>query len=208
MSRLSRRSGFTLFELLVVIAVLSVVSGLGVYTYIGFSSLWRDQRARAELDQQAALVFQWLRRDAANLLPAHWDGAGILGEEGAYQDPRYLRVTLQSDQLTLPVRGVHPETSLPEYYRARYHIVREGGVPALHRTLGGMDTVYANGASTPIARGVMDLHFEYHDGREWVAGWQREEHPEAVRVSITLGAGEPEYHEQISRAAVIPLRVR
>jgi len=101
-----RRKGFTLFELLVVIAVLSVVSTIGVQMFGVVSDGWRTQDRRVALANTADQAIDRMRDDFAQVVSAKMGGVAISGEQRMEEKRREGRVSLEDDRITLPVQSV------------------------------------------------------------------------------------------------------
>ena len=115
---------------------------------------------------------------------------------------------LENDTVVLPVSYYNPLTETMTHASVSYHIERGDGSPRLVRQLeGGFGVEKPGGAIEPVAKGVMSMRIDYFDGAEWLPQWRQLEHPDAVRVSLTLQSPfRPD--EQISRKSAFAIRVR
>lgn len=201
-----RAAGFTLAELLVVIAVLSVVSTLGMTAFSAVTGHYRTQSVRMDLATRAERGFAQVQDDVGRVLPTGRGAPAIRGERRMEETLRYGRVPLEDDALTLPIESVHPETGLAEHLSVRYAIDRGGPVPVLRRTLGPLGADPPAGASIEVLRGVLSMTVEFHDGTGWRRGWDGPRHPRAVRVAIV--AQDPDRpFEQVARRAEFTVHV-
>jgi len=203
----SQTRGFTLFELLVVLAVMSVVSTIGVTAYSRVTGVWRISAVRMELGATADDIFTSIRRDLENVASSQRTGQVIQGIDVLSEDAMYGRVPLDNDRIVLPILQVGLNETA-ERLAVRYHVRRDGVPDQLTRTLGPMDGTEPNGSSQVIANNVLALDIEYFSAGAWQPSWSGAMQPEAVKVNITLtGAGQWR-NEQIARSAVFPVYVK
>ena len=95
--------GFTLFELLVVLAVMSVVSTIGVTAYSRVTGVWRISAMRMELGSTADNIFDTIRRDLENVASSRRTGQVIQGIDVLSEDAMFGRVPLDNDRIVLPI---------------------------------------------------------------------------------------------------------
>jgi prepilin-type N-terminal cleavage/methylation domain-containing protein len=206
--RTTRAAGFTLFEMLVVIAVLSVVSTIAVTSFSSVTSYYRTTSLRMDLAVRADAVFSEIQQDFARLAPSSRDGVAIWGERRLEETQRYGRVPLENDFFVLPIASQDPKTGLNERIAVMYSIDRSGPLPTLKRTLGPADARPPAGAQLDVATGVLSMAVEYTDGKgAWQRTWAGPGHPAAVRVSLTL-RDENRPMEQVARVAEFTVNVR
>lgn len=202
-----RRNGFTLLELLTVIAVLAVVTTIGMRALFRISDLWRLSEIRMNLNARANQTFELMRHDFDQVLSAKLSGVPLRGAQHLEEKKRFGRVRLENDLIILPVEYVNPLTHSVERQSVMYHINREAATPSLIRTLGALDALPPMGARQLVAEGVIAMRLEYHDGAEWMPEWNRAGLPEAVRVNLVLADANRPY-EQIARKAVFAIHVK
>jgi prepilin-type N-terminal cleavage/methylation domain-containing protein len=207
MVKISQARGFTLFELLVVLAVLSVVSTIGVTAYSRVTGVWRISAMRMELGATADNIFNSIRRDLESVASSRRTGQVIQGIDVLSEDAMYGRVPLDNDRIILPIVQVGLNGTA-ERVAVRYHVRRDGAPDQLTRTLGPMDGTEPNGASQVIANNVLALDIEYLSAGAWQPAWSGAEQPEAVKVNLTLTGSGQWRNEQITRSAVFPVYVR
>lgn len=208
MSGNAHSKGFTLFELMVVLAVMSVVSTIGVTAYSRVTGVWRISAMRMELGATADTIFSTIRRDMENVVSSRRTGQAIQGIDVLSEDAMYGRVPLDNDRMVLPIVQTGAQGT-SERLAVRYHIAREGGAPdQLTRTLGPMDGSEPNGASQVIADNVLALDIEYLSGGVWQPAWSGAGQPEAVKVNLTVSGNAQWRGEQVTRSAVFPVYVK
>ena len=207
MMKNAQTCGFTLFELLVVLAVMSVVSTIGVTAYSRVTGVWRISAMRMELGSTADNIFDTIRRDLGNVASSRRTSQAIQGIDVLTEDALYGRVPLDNDRIVLPIVQVGPNGTA-ERLAVRYHVRRDGVPDQLTRTLGPMDGTEPNGAWQVIANNVLALDIEYLDAGVWQPSWSGASQPEAVRVNITLSGAGQWRGEQIARSAVFPVYVK
>ena len=202
-----RQGGFTLFELLVVLSVMSVVSTIGVTAYIRVTDLWRVSAMHMELGATAEDIFENIRRDMENVASSRRTGQAIQGIDVLSEAAMYGRVPLDNDRLILPILQTGA-SGTSERLAVKYHIHREAAPNQLTRTLGPMDGSEPAGASQSIADNVLALDVEYLSGGAWQPAWSGTVQPEAVRVNVTVSGAGQWHAEQVTRSAVFPVYVK
>jgi len=201
------RRGFTLLELIVVLAVLSVVSTLGISAFVSITSYYNTTARRAALDVQAQEIFERMREDCAMVVPSSFAGGSFFSVRQMEEVKRYGRVPLEDDSVVLPISFFNPITEEVVRASVQYSIDRSEGTPRLMRRLeGGFDKAEPQGAEEPLAEGVMSMRIEYFDGTGWRAEWNEGTHPSALRVSIVMQDLDRPY-EQTARKCAFPIRV-
>lgn len=207
MTKNAQTRGFTLFELLVVLAVMSVVSTIGVTAYSRVTGVWRISAMRMELGSTADNIFDTVRRDLENVASSRRTGQVIQGIDVLSEDAMYGRVPLDNDRIVLPIVQVGLNGTA-ERLAVRYHVRRDGVPDQLTRTLGPMDGTEPNGASQVIAENVLALDIEYLNDGAWQPSWSGATQPEAVKINLTLSGVGQWRNEQITRSAVFPVYVQ
>jgi len=202
------RSGFTLFELLVVLAVMSVVTTIGVTAYSRVTGVWRVSTLRLSLAANASTILDSIHRDMENVPSARRMGQSIGGVDVLSEETHFRRVPLDNDRLILPVLQANA-SGFTERAAVKYHIVRDAEGDRIVRTSGPMDGSEPAGSSLILSdTRVLALDLQFLDGGEWKPAWTGPEHPEAVRVSLTLAGSGVREVEQITRSAVFPVRAK
>jgi len=181
--RIQRRrlnAGFTLSELLVSIAIIGVVSGLGLRTYFTAIEYYGLARSEGESDLAAQNALQTIRDDVSAVLPSSLTGVSIVGTVKKRGD------VVDSD-LVLPV-------SVPTFVDGRtaaawvkYDVRRINDTVRLVRTAVPLHTKIPANAGTDVVAGVIAFNAKYLDEEgAWNDTWPTGSSPIAVRVSLTL----------------------
>jgi prepilin-type N-terminal cleavage/methylation domain-containing protein len=200
------RGGFTLFELLVVLGVLAIVTTIGGTAFSALTDAWRIVSLRNTLNERAIALFDSIRRDTEQLVAPQLSGVPLLGIPATEEQKRYGRVPLESDRVILPIALNAPDGSLLRQ-SVMYSIDRSGAVPVLRRTPAKFGETAIDGAlGTPLAQGVLALRIEYLNDGKTLNEWRQPGAPEALRVSVVLQDIDRPY-EQIARSATFALRV-
>lgn len=214
MTRRRDISGFSLIELIVVLALLSVVSTLGLVAFFRVDARWRTDQVRGRLYASADAIFAEMREDFGRVLSSRLSGVPVRGVSNTYVDARegsrFWHMGFEDDQFILPVESWNPVTGLIERHNVMYQIARDTGGCRLVRRYGALEEPVPAGASADLhsaAAEVLALCAEYSDGTSWQRGWNRPDAPRAVRVSLTL-MDKNRYYEQISQKAVFTINAR
>lgn len=203
------RRGFTLIEILVVLAVLGVVSTIGFTAFFNVAGAWRLSTFRLDLGRTAEAALDAIEADINHLASSRRTGHALKGIDVLNEQVKYQgMVRLEDDRLILPLIRSGREGKT-ERLAVQYQVDRESGSDfVLYRTFGKLDGSTPEGARTPIAEGVLTFEIQYLDGGTWHDQWDADHHPEGVRVSMTVMGPRPRTQEQISRSAFFPIHVK
>ena len=207
MTRLSRSRGFTLLELILVISLMGVATTIGMVMFSRISDTWRQVTISTELNATADIIFNQVRQDLSEVVSAKLSGAAIKGTQQAVRDKRFFKVSLEDDQIVIPVEIVPGPDARLRRLDVKYHIDRKDGGSTLMRTSTAPGA--AEGSSVKVADGVLAMCIEYmgrQPGAAWQRDWTQAAAPSAVRVSVTL-MDSVRTSEQAARKAVFPIRV-
>ncbi len=207
MRKSAARYGFTLLELLTVLAILSVVTTIGVQTFGKMTSVWRDTTVRMELNAKSVNIFNAIRDDIERVASAERTGRTIQGIDRLETEKMVNRHKPEDDRIILPVfqrnRGTGPWESLS----VMYSIDREGA-PKLVRSQGPEDGTEPSAGVQVKGEQVVAMNITYltHENT-WEKEWTRPELPAAVRVSLSF-ALKNRPNEHVCREAVFPLHTK
>ncbi|MCP4641839.1 MAG: prepilin-type N-terminal cleavage/methylation domain-containing protein, partial [bacterium] len=150
MRRQSHIAGFTLMELLVVLAIMGVASTMGMVTFSRMNSIWSETKGRTEMDRKAEDALNSMREDLAAVQSPGSTGAPLVGTAANAQDPRFWGVTFANDNIVIPVAGAQSVTYAIERTKDGANLVRKVGP-----LYGGksMDQI--------VAKDVLQLRLEY-----------------------------------------------
>ena len=197
---MKRRAGFSLIEVITVLAVLSIATAIGVRGLYAVSDQWRALCVRNELNAKATAVFETMRHDFDRMLSFARAGVPLLGED------RDAPSSIADDAIVFPIEHWNPALGRIERRNVQYCIDRGGAAPALVRTLGALGETPPSGAHALAGAGVMAMRAEYFNGRRWVRGWRRRNLPEAVRISLVMQDADRPW-EQIVRVTAFTVHV-
>jgi len=213
-----QRHGFSLIELLVVLAVLSVVTTVGTTMFFKINDLWRATSVRGQLEDRVGNTDDQLSRDFGMVLSSTLSGVGLQGIRRVTTIPQgdKLSLSIEDDWFAIPVEEVNLLTGKPERHNAIYRVHRsDENEKSIAGTLGR--AVLGLGEPIPdtpenieameVAAGVLEMRGEYFDGENWRETWSGNGMPEAVRVSLTL-VDEARPWEQVSRVLTYPIHVK
>jgi general secretion pathway protein J len=190
---MSRRSGFTLVELLVALAIFAIVAGFA------YRSLDSMLQTRVALEQQSrkwrdvSLLIARMERDLAAVLPMRT----AVAPEGTTLMPVSSLVQSTSSDVGLAVsRSGSPlqENSLAAPQRVAYRL-KDNNIERL--SWGGIDAAPRDEpVATPILRNVTSLTFRFLDAKgEWQTTWGPPGNAQpqlltAVEITVQLASGE------------------
>lgn len=208
MSAREHHRGFTLLELILVVALLSVVTSLGVSIFVKVSDAWDVTHARTEMDARAGYIFSQMGQDFGQMVSHKLAGANIVSESQTAQDKRFFRIPLRDDRVTIPVQLASQPGQPPQRAEVTYSIDRKDETCTLMRSTRVVGAK-GPGTSVAVAEGVLAMGIEYAGktpGSAWQAPWTQAGIPGAVRVNVTL-MDPDRIGQQISRKAVFPILV-
>jgi prepilin-type N-terminal cleavage/methylation domain-containing protein len=205
--------GFSLIEVLVAIALLSVVTTIGVRTFSLLTTTWKETQALAGLEDSAGIAFREIRKDLSDTLSAELSGVSIIGID-QFVNPKqgHNQAADEDDRLIIPVQGTKVEEMLERTRSIQYRVEREGGRASLVRTRGALGDKNPSLGKFDFIPLVDVVRFDvtYATGKSespWVAEWSSNELPRAVRVSMTLADPNNKFR-QISRKQIFAIHVR
>ena len=209
MKNRNKRHGFTLLELLTVLAVLSVVTTIGVQAFFKMTSVWADTSTGMEVNAKSVDIFNTIRQDFERVASAKRTGQSIQGVDRLETEKQINRHMPQDDRLIIPIYQRNQGDGPWEQLSVMYHIDRENGAPSLQRSFVQNDgSELKTGSSQLIGERILAMNIEYLNSENtWDKEWSRPESPAAVRVSLTIGLkNRPSKH--VSREAVFPIHVK
>lgn len=179
--------GFTLFELLLAVTLLSVLSTISATGFFKLSNYWNDILLTQRLNHTATLAFSAMASDFENLLSSEVTGRGLRGQSADYEDnQRFWRLQFEDDRIALPVETFNKANNSWERHLIRYAIERKNGEFKLVRYarpwLSGPDSEVA----TDMFSDVTSMRIAYFDDNKWYDHWEKESMPEIVQISIAI----------------------
>lgn len=190
MRPLKSTSGFTLFELMLAMTILSVVSTIGASGFFKITSQWNELLLTQRLNESATRAFSEMAGDFENILPAHIGGVGLRGQHADTEDnERFWRLAFEDDRIALPVEYQNPVTGTWQRYLVRYEIDRSADAPFLVRTVRALNSDTDHETRTSAFPGITGMRIHYFDGSIWRSQWERDDMPAAVRVSVSVMDG-------------------
>ena len=215
---MKRSRGFSLIELLTVLAVLAVVTTIGTTMFFKVNDLWRKTTIRGQLDDTVARVDKELGRDLGMTLSSTLSGVAIQGvrrEAEVAVDLAAVEADVvqrqDDDWVIIPVEEVDLKSLQPRRYNVLYRVQRaseEALAGTLVRESFALDGAVPEEVSgMPLASGVQAVRAQYYDGEAWRDAWSEGHNPEAVRVTLVL-QDEARPWEQVARMLSYPVHVK
>jgi prepilin-type N-terminal cleavage/methylation domain-containing protein len=206
------RKGFSLLELLIVIALMSVVMTIGAQSFVLLTGKWQETKKMSELETHADVAFNNLEQDIADTLSAELSHVSILGINQEAKGRGWNTEADADDRLIIPVQGARDNSILKKARSIQYQVIRENDQGFLTASTGALGDKNPSGARRRIIPNADVVRFDvsYATGdpsNPWKDEWSEDELPRAVRVSMTLA--DP-YNPtlQISRKEVYAVHVR
>ena len=203
-------SGFSLLELLVSIAIMGVVTTLGVSAFSKMTTQWLETKTMTELENNVETVFESVGKDLADTLSAEVSGHSIVGEDREWINPKeHNPFEYKDDRMVIPVQGVKDGVDIA--VAVQYAIVRNAETTSLKRSTAPLGSDKWLNPLDLIA-GVDTLSFDIEYATDnvespWVKAWTASTLPKAVRVGIVVADRDNAYY-QVSRKAVYTIAVQ
>jgi prepilin-type N-terminal cleavage/methylation domain-containing protein len=205
----ANRAGFTLIEIVTVLAVMAVVSSLGTVIFYKMTSGWMQVRQRTELDARVENAFEQIQRDVNAIISHDISGIPLRGVLQDEKSDEFFDRVMSRDRVVLPVTAAASIDGMDQAGLVMYSVESGEGQARLIRTTGDFATANPSSNSTTIAEGVLRFAIEFapRDGAGgWARGWDRDQLPGAMRISMTiLDPDQPD--QQVARKAVFPIHV-
>lgn len=201
-------TGFTILELLVVLAIMAVVTGIGSVAFVKITGYWNGLRLRTEMDRSCENIFASIEEDLDSVIPASLTPVPLTGKADDATMPEFFGIPLADDTLSIPVLAPDQEGRQAPVL-ATYSVTRDdSGAPLLVRGQRPVDAGEDAESTMILARGVLQFRVEYADGAKWVSEWTDASLPAAIRVSLNLSVPGAPLREQVSRVQVFPVQVQ
>ncbi len=181
--RFSRRgaAGFTLAELLITIAIIGIVSSLGLRAYLTAIDYYGLARSKGESDQAIQSAMETIRADVNSVLPSSLTGVSVSGSVQNRAGGKTNSVLMLP--VSVPTLADGRSTAAWVRYDVRY--IQESG--RLVRSAGPLYQDLKEDAGTDVVFGVLGFNAEYlDDNGAWVSTWPLGQSPVAVRVTLTV----------------------
>lgn len=179
--------GFTLFELLLALTIVSVMSTIGATGFFKLTTYWNDLLLTQRSNHIATEVFAAMAADFENTLSAEVTDISLHGQRSDFEDNRrFWRLDFEDDQISLPVEAYNPALGAWERRLVRFRIDRTDGEPRLLRYARPLDAGPSAEKQTASFAGVTGMRIHYFDGETWRNEWQEKFMPDAVRVSLAI----------------------
>lgn len=214
-SRSDRRSGFTVIELVVAIAVSAIVV-VTVSSVLSRVSRGRDvARLRLEAVSRASAALESMRQDLA----------AVVRDEDLYYTRLLLRDglssteygTMERDEILIYSNRLRP-IKRDAYqgeggeYETQYRLIRDGDgdVLWLRRDPAPDDIGDGGGIALPIVDGIVGVSIEAYDGESWYPDWDSDSMglPWALRITVTATGDAPSAEPSPPNRALAVLRTQ
>jgi prepilin-type N-terminal cleavage/methylation domain-containing protein len=177
MTARSDRRGFSLLELMVVVAILGLVAGVVVASFSGGLRVWESARVLTHVEQEVYFGVENVRRDIANTFAFH--DIKFAGSEREVSFPAVFEVPGEDGEPELRIGTVKYQYSGDDRTLMRLAWPYPGVEDSADREI--------------IAEGVESVRFRYRggpdsaSGSEWIGTWQHPTNfPAAVNIELKL----------------------
>ena len=213
MTPLQRKNGFTLLELIMVIALMGVATTLGVTMLFKISDAWRQTAIRCELDNRAEHIFKSIEKDMAEMLSPSATGIPFKAEAGTatLEKEPFYKAQVERDRLIVPTKLTMRDDPKAEltHVDVEYAVESKEDASRLMRIERVPGVAENKWPQLEIDKAVISFRIESlarEAGATWQPGWTKTTTPRAVRVSVVL-ANPNNPQDQIVRMAVFPVEV-
>jgi prepilin-type N-terminal cleavage/methylation domain-containing protein len=199
----SRRAGFSLIEVVVVLGVLGIVTGIGSVMFAKMMTLRTTMLTRAELDRRVDKAFEQVRKDFTSTISPDLALMSLIGVSAYTQES----VPNADDRVIITVYNPTPEGGTTGL-AVMYYVNRTApGGPVLVRVPVDVHKGAPVGSEMPVLEGVQRIDIQYQtDEGEWVDEWTDTALPKAARVSLVVrDPNRPD--AEVVRAAMFPIFV-
>jgi prepilin-type N-terminal cleavage/methylation domain-containing protein len=191
---MKKRSGFTLFEVLITLAILAVVFAILYMTFHQSMRVMADTEEQAEIIYQGRLILERMTKDMEGIFlptqnpPSATFRYGLIGR--STRDGKNFRDRLDFTALASPYFS--PGEGRGELREVGYFLDHHPGgknLTLFRRQDGGLDgDLLQGGISMAICDGVQSLSFSYFDdqGRE-LKEWNSLEGAQANKIPVRIG---------------------
>jgi len=209
----TRESAFTLLEMLVAMALMSVIAAsLYASLHIGFRAR-ESAMAAVERVRMAELGIEILRKDIESALPPTGILAGeFIGQDAIDESGRDADTLLFHSSAHVP--ELSERASDIRKVELAFALVSDGTERALIRgiTTDLLATESVEPEEEVLCHGVLAFNLRYFDGSEWLDGWDSTTHGDVLplAIEITLEVARPEATEpaaggyRVSRVFLLP----
>ena len=205
---MTKRGGFTLFEVLVTLGILAVVFSILYMTFHQSMEVMAETEEQAEIIQQGRLILERMAKDMEGIFiplqapPSPAFRLGVVGR--STQEGKIFRDRL--DFTTLAPPYFSPGEGRGEMWEVGYFLDYHPGGKGLtlfRRQDEALDgDLLQGGVSMPICDGIRSLSFSYFDsqkreGKEWnsLEGAQKDKIPVRIGILLTIDDSRGRAHE-------------
>jgi len=142
------KGGFSLLELMVVVSIIGLVTGVVVASFSGGIKVWESARVLTHVEQELYFAVESVRKDLVNTYRFH--GISFSGAEREVSFPALLRVTGEEGLQEKRVGSVKYKFNPAEQTLSRYVWAFPGGEDGADREV--------------VAGGISGVRFTYLDG--------------------------------------------
>jgi len=184
-STITRRSGFTLIEILVALTILAIIIATVYGAFSGTVRIIRSGSLNWNTHQYGRLAIESIRRDLMGALPSQikdeYYFQGIDNSDG--NDPNDSIDFVTTSHIMADPGGNKPESEVCE---VGYSISEEhDGILVRRLDLTVDSKPFSGGWLKPISENIVGLNFQYYNGKEWLDQWDPEAELEEDEVQVT-----------------------
>ena len=98
-----RQAGFSLLEVIVVITIIGVVTGIGSVMFFTMMDVWNGLKTQVDLDRNAEQALDSMAQDFAAAVSPKLAGQALTGTDGTIENALFRRIPLANDAVEFPI---------------------------------------------------------------------------------------------------------
>jgi len=181
-------TGFTLLEMIVVMAILGVVTSVIYTCFRGSTSSWTTGDARSQRCQNARAVLEIMGRDLKQAITKSATDLEFYGVDATWTDTEVTPSVLRAaDGVYFTASSNYPNAAADYDLEEVGYYLDTGNRYICRMENDTIDSDLTDGTGTELGLHVIGLNLRYHDGASWSDAYaQSETLPTAVEITLTV----------------------